>query len=99
MRTFECDIRANVLYIEGSLKFNVCRHFFNSPVCGDFSCLNGKVPEKIHAVLQNFFAEQYFKNVSVLHSFVSVNDMIKGRRSRKRETIFLDQKNLHQLKQ
>ena len=54
LRTFECDIRANVLYIEGSLRFNVCRHFFNSPVCGDFSCLNGKVPEKIHAVLQNF---------------------------------------------
>ena len=45
------------------------------------------------------FSEQYFKNVSVLHPFVSVNDMIKGRRSRKRETIFLDRKNLHQLKQ
>ena len=36
--------RANVFDIEGSLKFNACRHCLNSLHCGDFSCLNGKVP-------------------------------------------------------
>ena len=37
-------LRANVFDIEGSLKFKVCRHCLNSLLCGDFRCLNGKVP-------------------------------------------------------
>ena len=36
--------RANVFDIEGSLKFNAYQHCLNSLHCGDFSCLNGKMP-------------------------------------------------------
>ena len=38
------SVTLNGFDIEGSLKFNVCRHCLNFLLCGDFRCLNGKVP-------------------------------------------------------